>query len=218
MQTGFIFDLDGTLLDSLGDIADAVNHTLRQFGFPEQPESLIRAVTGNGAEMLIRGALPEDTEETTVYAVLAAYKAYYDVHCRIKTKPYEGILEELDKLKEKYPLAVVSNKPDSAVKPLCADFFPGVYALGESAAIPRKPAPDMIFHAMKEIGADRCVYVGDSQQDVIAAENAGMPCLSVLWGFRTREQIKEAGGRYFCEKTQDMARMLEKIAGEVYGK
>jgi phosphoglycolate phosphatase len=218
MTTGFIFDLDGTLLDSLGDITDAMNHTLRQFGFPEQQESLIRAVTGNGAEMQIRGALPEGTEEATVYAMLADYKAYYNAHCCIRTVPYPGILEAMETLHRRFPLAVVSNKPDLIVKQLCARFFPGVYALGESAAIPRKPAPDMIFEAMKQIGADRCVYVGDSQQDVIAAKNAGMPCLSVLWGFRTREQIEEAGGRYFCEKTQDMARMLEKIAGEVYGK
>lgn len=218
MKIGIIFDLDGTLLDSLGDIADAVNHTLRQFGLPEQTGDRIRQVTGNGAEMLIRGAMPENAAEDLVMEVLAAYKVYYDAHCQIKTKPYPGILETLEALAETYPLAVVSNKPDAAVKQLCAKFFPNVYALGESEAIPRKPAPDMIWKAMEKIGTPNCIYVGDSQQDVIAAKNADAPCLSVLWGFRSRAEIEAAGGRYFCEKAEEMPAMLKKIAGEVYGK
>ena len=115
-------------------------------------------------------------------------------------------------------MAVVSNKPDDAVKILCQQYFPNLYAIGESAGCPRKPAPDMVHKAMKALNVDACVYVGDSEVDVLTAGNAGVPCLSVLWGFRDRETLKGAGGKYFCEKTEDLPEMLERIIGEVYGK
>lgn len=208
MKTGILFDLDGTLLDTLGDLHSAVNYALRQFGYPARSVEEVRQFVGNGAAELIRLAVPhgEDPE-----SVLRVFKPYYDAHCRIRTRPYEGIPEALAALREKYPIAIVSNKPDPAVKRLCADFFPGVFALGESPGCPRKPAPDMVLRAMEAIGAERCVYVGDSEVDVLTAANAGVPCLSVLWGFRDRGRIEEAGGRHFCGSPGELAEILDQM-------
>ena len=108
-------------------------------------------------------------------------------------------------------IAIVSNKPDSAVKALCADYFPGIYALGEAAGCPRKPAADMVFKAMKEIGVDACVYVGDSEVDVLTAKNAGMPCVGVLWGFRDREDMEAVGAVHFCDDTAVFAEKIEEL-------
>ena len=108
--------------------------------------------------------------------------------------------ETLAALREQYPVAIVSNKPDGATKALCADFFPGICAMGQSDGFPRKPAPDMVFRAMQEIGADTCIYVGDSEVDILTAKNADVPCISVLWGFRDRKELAAAGGLHFCEE------------------
>ena len=169
----------------------------------------------NGAEHQLRTSLPEGTPREEILRVLGVYKPYYTAHCQIKTRPYEGILEALAQLREHYPIAIVSNKPDAAVKALCADLFPGLYALGETADCPRKPAPDMIFKACREIGVDTCVYVGDSEVDVRTAQNAGVPCLSVLWGFRDRTEIAREGGCHFCENPWDLPEKIEEI---VHGK
>lgn len=208
MKTGILWDLDGTLLNTLEDLADAVNFSLRQFGYPVRSMEEVRCFVGNGARRLIERAVPENGD---VSAVLDTFRTYYNAHCQIKTKPYDGIMEALRKLGEKYPMAVVSNKPDSAVKPLCAEYFPGLYARGESADCPRKPAPDMVFKAMEAIGVETCVYVGDSEVDVLTARNAGVPCLSVLWGFRDRAEIIDAGGKYFCEDTAQLVEKLEEL-------
>lgn len=208
MKTGILFDLDGTLLDTLDDLMDGVNHALEGFGYRRRKREEIRQFVGNGAGQLIARAVPEgeDSED-----VLAAFRAYYAGHCQIKTKPYDGILEALAALQGKYPVAIVSNKPDAAVKVLCADYFPGLYALGETEDCPRKPAPDMLWKAMAAIGADRCIYVGDSEVDVRTAQNAGVPCLSVLWGFRDKEEIAAAGGIHFCEETTQLTEKIEEL-------
>ena len=208
MKTGILWDLDGTLLDTLEDLADAVNFALGEFGYPTRSVEEVRCFVGNGARRLIERAVPENGD---VSAVLDTFRTYYNANCQIKTKPYDGIMEALRKLGEKYPMAVVSNKPDSAVKPLCAAYFPGLYARGESTDCPRKPAPDMVFKAMEAIGVERCVYVGDSEVDVLTARNAGVPCLSVLWGFRDRTEIEEAGGSHFCEHTEELVEKLEEL-------
>jgi phosphoglycolate phosphatase len=195
MRTGILFDLDGTLLDTLEDLTDAVNYVLRQFGYPERTIEEVRRFVGNGARVLIQRAVPEGVDPETVFA---AFRSYYDAHCQEKTRPYAGVMAALTRLGGMYPIAVVSNKPDSAVKALCAYYFPGVYALGESADCPRKPAPDMIKKAMDAIGVDQCVYVGDSEVDVATARNAGVPCLTVLWGFRDKEELEHAGATNFC--------------------
>lgn len=214
-MTGILFDLDGTLLNTLEDLTGATNYALRQFGYPEKTLEQVRRVIGNGAANQIRKSLPEGTPEETVQQVLAVYKTYYTDHCQIKTGPYAGIPAALEELKTKYPVAIVSNKPDAAVKALCADYFPGLYALGEKTDCPRKPAADMVFKGMKAIGADRCVYVGDSEVDVQTAKNAAVPCLCVLWGFRDRQDLVEAGGEYFCETT---GTLVEKIEELIHGK
>lgn len=208
MKTGILWDLDGTLLDTLEDLADAVNHAMDQFGYPRRTLEEVRCFVGNGARRLIALAVPEGAD---VDAALETFRAYYGAHCQIKTKPYDGIMDALNTLGKTYPMAVVSNKPDFAVKSLCADYFPGLYARGESADCPRKPAPDMVFKAMEAIGVERCIYVGDSEVDVLTAQNAGVPCLSVLWGFRDREEIGAAGGTHFCENTAQLIEKLEEL-------
>ena len=206
-MTGILFDLDGTLLNTLEDLTDATNYALAQFGYPVRTPEQVRRAIGNGAANQIRKSLPEGTPEETVQQVLSVYKDYYTSHCQIKTRPYEGIPEALAELKQ-YPVAIVSNKPDAAVKALCADYFPGIYALGETPDCPRKPAADMVFQGMKAIGVDRCIYVGDSEVDVLTAKNTGMPCLCVLWGFRDKEDMIAAGGKHFCENPSSLQRKL----------
>lgn len=215
MKTGLLFDLDGTLLNTLEDLLDATNYALTKCGYPPRTLTELRRFVGNGAENQIRMSLPEGASPEEVQRVLKIYKPYYTEHCQVKTRPYDGILEALAVLKEKYPIAVVSNKPDAAVKALCAELFPCIFALGEAPDCPRKPAPDMVFKACRAIGADTCVYVGDSEVDVRTAKNAGVPCLSVLWGFRDREEIEAAGGEHFCEKPIDL---IEKIEEIIHGK
>ena len=215
MKTGILFDLDGTLLNTLEDLLDATNYALEISGYPRRTLQELRRFVGNGAENQIRLSLPEGASPDEVQKVLKIYKPYYTEHCQIKTRPYDGILEALEVLKARYPIAVVSNKPDAAVKALCAETFPGIFALGEAPDCPRKPAPDMVFKACRAIGADTCVYVGDSEVDVLTAKNAGVPCLSVLWGFRDRPEIEAAGGRFFCDAPTEMAQKIEEI---IYGK
>lgn len=213
-MTGILFDLDGTLLDTLDDLLDATNYALAHHGYPPRTKPELRRFVGNGAMNQIRLSLPEGADAEQIQAVLNTYKPYYTAHCQNKTAPYPGIPEALAELKAKYPIAIVSNKPDAAVKALCADFFPGIYSLGETPDCPRKPAPDMVYKAMAAIGADRCIYVGDSEVDVITASNAGVPCLSVLWGFRDKEDMEAVGSEHFCDDTSVLAEKIEEL---IYG-
>ena len=215
---GLLFDLDGTLLNTLEDLKDATNYALRLYGFPEKTLEEIRKVVGNGALNQIRKSLPEETGEETVQTVLKTYKAYYDTHCQIKTAPYTGVLSALEALRKDYPLAIVSNKPDTAVKTLCAQYFGDTYALGESPDCPRKPAADMVNKGMHAIGADQCIYIGDSEVDILTAQNAGVPCLSVLWGFRDRKMLEENGGTCFCERPEQLPQVIREMIGELYEK
>ena len=210
-MTAILFDLDGTLLNTLDDLADAVNATLTHCGCPERTTDEVRQFVGNGAERLIRLALPGKSDDPDVLTVLSYFKDYYASHSQCKTCPYEGILEALAEVKGEFPVAIVSNKPDNAVKLLCSQYFGDVYALGESSICPRKPAPDMVHKAMEAIGADHCIYVGDSEVDVLTAKNAGVPCLSVLWGFRDQETLAEAGATYFCEKPKALLKTLKEM-------
>jgi len=212
MKTGILFDLDGTLLDTLQDLTDSVNHTLEQFGCPTRTKQEIRSYLGTGARNLIRQALPGKERDPDLDAVLAAYQDWYDTHNRIKTRPYEGILEALAELKKDYPVAIVSNKPDRAVKPMCKEYFgEEIYALGESADCPRKPAPDMVYKGMAAIGVEKCVYVGDSEVDVFTAKNAGMPCLTVLWGFRDADFLIANGAEHLCRDPKNLAKTLKEL-------
>lgn len=211
-MTGILFDLDGTLLDTLEDLTDAVNHTMERFGYPRRTREEVRRFVGNGAARLLQLSVPqgEDWE-----APLAEFQRFYRDHCQEKTAPYPGIPEALALLSTRHPVAIVSNKPDAAVKALCARAFPGIPAQGEQPGCPRKPAPDMVYAAMERIGADRCIYVGDSEVDVLTAQNTGVPCLSVLWGFRDEEELSGAGSRRFCKSPGEMPALLEKMIKEL---
>ena len=211
MRIGILFDLDGTLLDTLDDLTDSVNYALAQFNCPPQTPAQVRSYLGNGAKQLIALSLPEEMQPQ-VDAVLDVYRTYYSAHCQIKTAPYAGIPEALATLGKKYPIAVVSNKPDAATKPLCAQYFPGIYALGEKADCPRKPAPDMLQKAMADIGVDTCVYVGDSEVDALVARNTGVPCVAVSWGFRDRDVLEESKPAFICDDTADLVEMIENAA------
>ena len=210
-MTAILFDLDGTLLNTLEDLADAVNTALSHFGCSERTREEVRRFVGNGAERLIRLALPRKADDPDVFAVLAYFKDYYAAHAQVKTRPYDGVLEALTEVQREFPVGIVSNKPDGAVKLLCKQYFGEVYALGESSACPRKPAPDMVHKAMEAIGADHCIYVGDSEVDVLTAKHAGVPCLSVLWGFRDKEILLEAGADHFCQDPADLLKTLREM-------
>ena len=207
MKVGILFDLDGTLLDTLGDLTDATNYALRVHGYPERSISEIRRFVGNGAANQIRLSVPEGVDHEPV---LATYKPYYDAHCQIKTAPYPGILQALEELKD-YPMAVVSNKPHSAVTVLAKQYFGDIYARGEQADCPRKPAPDMVRRTMEELGIEKCVYVGDSEVDVRTARNAGVPCLAVLWGFRDKQVLEAEGAEFFCDDPKNLVNHIKKI-------
>lgn len=211
MKKGILFDLDGTLLDTLEDLTDSVNYALAQFGCPPRTVPEIRDFIGNGAKKLIERSLPGKENDPPVEEVLACYQQYYKAHSCIKTRPYPGVVEALQTLASRYPVAIVSNKPDGATKILCRAFFGEVYARGESTDCPRKPAPDMLHKAMDIIGVDSCIYVGDSEVDVITARNAGARCLSVTWGFRDEDVLHQAGGTDFCHSPENLVQMLDEM-------
>lgn len=208
MKTGIIFDMDGTLLDTLEDLCDATNYALAQYGYPPRTLDEVRRFVGNGALRLIQLAVPEGADPEPV---LKVFQVYYKENCQVKTRLYDGIPEAVAALKEKYPLAVVTNKPDFAAKAMSEVLFPGVFALGEVTGVPRKPAPDMVYQAMKAISVDHCVYVGDSEVDLATARNAGVPCISVLWGFRDKAELEAQGADCFCEHPAKLPELIEKV-------
>lgn len=205
---GVLFDLDGTLLDTLEDLADSVNFALMQHGHPQRTLEEIRSFVGNGAAVLAKLSTPEGADYEQV---LRTFQSHYKTHCQVKTGPYAGVMEALAEIRAEYPVAVVSNKPDPAVKALCDDYFDGVFALGERADCPRKPAPDMLYKAMEQIGVEKAIYIGDSEVDVVTAKNAGMPCISVLWGFRNEEEIRQAGGSIFCSDPRKLPEIIRSL-------
>ena len=207
-----LFDMDGTLLDTLEDLCDSTNHALAQMGYPLRGIEEIRRFIGNGAEKQIRRAVPEGTSEGKIMETLAAFRAYYQDHCQIKTKVYDGLLDVLSELKEKgVKRAVVSNKPDAAVKKLSREYFGDRldYAIGPSDGVRCKPYPDMAEEALKALGVEKkdAVFVGDSEVDVQTGLNAGLDVIAVSWGFRSREVVIEAGAQMIA----DDAHQLEKF-------
>ncbi len=193
---GVIFDLDGTLLDTLCDLCDSTNFALSSFGFPMRSLEEIRSFVGNGIGNLILRALPENTDRETGEKVLSVFKEHYRENSRNKTAPYPGIVELLESLKvEGVKVAVVSNKADFAVQTLMADFFPGLVtvAIGELLGVPRKPDPATTLLAMEKMGICNAVYVGDSEVDVETAKNANISGIFVDWGFRSEKQLRDSG-------------------------
>ena len=189
-----LFDLDGTLLDTLADLSDAVNHVLISRGCPVRREEEIRSFIGNGIGKLMERALPEALATPDFEEALAAFKTYYMAHCTAKTRPYDGIPDLLGELKAVgFRLAVVSNKNDAAVKILTEHFFPGLIdaSIGQREEVPAKPAPDMVEIALSQLGVNReqTVYVGDSEVDSATAANAGLPLILVTWGFGDQPEL-----------------------------
>ncbi len=209
MKKLLIFDLDGTLLDTLEDLRSSVNFALKKFGFSPRTLEEIRKSVGNGFKILVNTSLPRDCTEEVAEAVLAEARAHYQEHYHDRTKPYDGILELLRKLKsEGYPLALVSNKPDPMVKCLHELFFADLisYAAGEIPGVPRKPAPNGVWKAIEAFGYDRSqgIYIGDSEVDVLTAKNSALPCLAVTWGFRTEAELQAAGAEVLCANTEEL--------------
>lgn len=210
MYKTYIFDLDGTLLDTLQDLADSVNYALRQYSMPEHSLDDIRRFVGNGVRLLMERAVPDGAQNPQFEEVFATFRQYYMQHSLDTTRPYDGIVETIHELKQRgCRLAVVSNKMMAATQELVAHFFPDIeVAIGEheAAGIRKKPAPDTVFEALRQLGTSPAdtVYVGDSDVDIATARNSGLPCISVLWGFRDRPFLEAHGAMTFIEHPRDL--------------
>lgn len=209
MKTAVIFDLDGTLLNTLEDLKDSTNYALQKFGFPQRTLDEVRSFVGNGLRMLIVRAVPADTEDAVINAVLKTMKLHYAENYHNKTRPYDGIEALLVRLKaEGYPMAIVSNKADLVVALLRKLYFDTLIpvAVGETEGVLRKPAPDMVVEGLRRLGLPgaNAVYVGDSEVDLQTARNAGLPCLSVTWGFRSIQQLEEAGAQHLVHTPEEL--------------
>ena len=210
--TTILFDLDGTLLDTLDDLTDAVNRTMRRFSLPERSRAEVRRFVGNGSRRLIELAAGADHPQRE--EILAVYAADYDQNCLVKTAPYPGIMDAMRTLKAQgRRLGIISNKPDSAVNALADALFPGLtdIAVGDRPGARRKPAPDAVLAAMEALGAkpEETVYIGDSDVDVRTAHAAGVRCVSVTWGFRDRDELVAAGAETFADDCTALLRVLE---------
>lgn len=207
--TTYIFDLDGTLLDTLDDLAASTNYALHQHGMPQHSRDEIRMFVGNGVGRLIARAVPENTPVETYEQVLQTFREHYLVHGLDRTKPYPGIMPLLRDLKLRgKQTAVVSNKFYAATQELCTHFFGPLVdvAIGEREDIRRKPAPDTVNEALRQLHADRAsaVYIGDSDVDIATARNSAMPCISVLWGFRDRQFLMDNGATCLVSSPQEI--------------
>lgn len=208
-----IFDLDGTLLNTLTDLTNSLNYALEQYQLPTYSEDQVRQMVGNGVTVLMERAIPGGHSFKHFEDCLNTFKEHYEIHKKDATQPFPGILEFLKTANASgYQLAVVSNKFDLAVKELCQDYFsPYIQvAIGESALAAPKPAPDTVFRAMEEFHAvpNQCIYVGDSDVDIATAQNAGIPCLSVSWGFRSKEFLTLHGASMIVDSVEDMRRLF----------
>ena len=208
-----IFDLDGTLLDTLVDLKNAVNYALRTMGMPERTLDEVRRFVGNGVRLLMIRAVPDGEDNPEFEETFDVFKEYYGEHCTENTGAYQGIIPLLDELKTRgIKMAIVSNKIDFAVKELNDQYFSGYTsaAIGEMENVARKPAPDTALKAMRELGvtADECVYVGDSDVDIQTAKNAGIPCISVTWGFRDRDFLIKNGASCLIDKPEELLKYV----------
>ena len=213
MKKLLIFDLDGTLLDSLEDLKESTNYALKKLGFPQRTLEEVRNFVGNGLGLLMSRAVPQNTDAETVALSLKEMKAHYKVHCHDKTVPYSGIPEMLKTLKTRgYHSAIVSNKAQPMVDILKELYFKDLVdlAVGESDKCRRKPAPDMVYAVEKRF-PEEAVFIGDSDVDIETAKNAGIPCLSVGWGFRTEQQLMDAGAEKICFTPEELLNAILKL-------
>ena len=210
-----IFDLDGTLLDTLDDLTDSMNYMLGKHNFSLRTRDEVRNFVGNGVRKLVERAIPTEykADDEFIDKFYNDFSLYYNSHSDVKTSPYPGTLDMLDKLlKNGFDIAIVSNKIDSAVKSLSAKFFGERIksAIGEKPSIRHKPEPDMVFMAMEEMGANKMdsIYIGDSEVDIETARNAGIPCVSVLWGFKDRKFLEESGATMLVHSMEELTKNL----------
>lgn len=214
--TTAIFDLDGTILDTLEDLKNSVNFALTESHCPERTLDEVRRFVGNGIFLLIKRAVPEGSDEALVNTVFSRFKAHYAEHCADNTREYDGISSMFRALREKgIKIAVVSNKADFAVQELCKQYFPGLIdiALGEREGVKKKPAPDSVNEVLCKLHADRdmSVYIGDSDVDIMTAKNAAVDCISVTWGFRSREFLISSGADVLAD---NVSSLYETVVGE----
>lgn len=205
----YIFDLDGTLLSTLADLAASTNYALRTHHMPERSLDEVRRFVGNGVKKLMERAIPDGLNNPLFEETFATFRQHYMQHNLDTTQPYPGIMQLLEQLKaEGKNIAVVSNKFYAATRELCRHFFGDLVpvAIGEREDIRKKPAPDTVIEALRELGVDKegAVYIGDSDVDIMTAKNSGMPCVSVLWGFRDKEFLLEHGATTLISKPEDM--------------
>lgn len=207
-----IWDLDGTLLNTIEDLHASVNYALEKYGQPIKTLKETTRNVGNGIRLLISRSLEGGEENPLIEEVFSAFKAHYAENCLNLTRPYDKIPQLLQTLKASgVKMAVVSNKIDFAVKDLRDRFFPWLdVAMGEQSGIARKPDPAMVYLAMEELGATAAetVFIGDSEVDVVTAQNAGLDCIAVLWGFREKEELEAVGGKTFAENADELAALL----------
>lgn len=211
-----VFDMDGTILNTLADLSAAVNYALSLCGYPPKSKEEIKKALGNGAQALIRETAPKNITDRERERCLAMFKDYYSKNMYAETAPYPGIIELCSALKaEGRKLAVVSNKFDSAVKKLCGIYFKNIFdaAVGESPSIRKKPAPDSVFKALAELDSStrEAVYIGDSEVDYNTAVNSGLPCICVTWGFRDRGELERLGARLFADKPAEILDLIKNI-------
>lgn len=209
MKKAVIFDLDGTLLDTLDDLTDGVNHALKMFGYPPRRREEVKKFVGNGIGKLIARSLPPDTKKSEFDKVLKEFRDYYTENCTAKTKAYSGIPELLSALGERgIKRAVVSNKNNRAVERLADKFLKGLVdeAFGEREGIERKPAPDSVLEVLRLFGCEKkdALYVGDSEVDILTSENAGVDLAAVDWGFRSRDLLAEKGAEIIISRPGDL--------------
>lgn len=205
----YIFDLDGTLLSTLDDLAASTNYALRWAGMPERTVEEVRMFVGNGVKLLMERAIPNGINNPKFEETYAKFREHYMEHNLDTTCPYEGIPELLRELKRRgKKLAIVSNKFYAATQELAKHFFPDTIevAIGERDSIRKKPAPDTVLEALKQLGAskDNAVYIGDSDVDIMTAKNCDLPCISVLWGFRDKDYLIKHGGTIFVDKSSEI--------------
>ncbi len=213
-----IFDMDGTILDTLEDLKDSVNYALCECGYTERSYDEVRSFVGNGIRKLIERAVPSGTALENIDKVHNIFTEHYKVHCADKTKAYDGIKPLISELRRNgIKTAVVSNKADYGVQELCKEYFDGLfdYAIGEREGIRRKPAPDSVNEALRVLGFDKseAVYIGDSDVDFETAKNAELPCISVLWGFRDEDFLRSIGAETFVSKPSEILDII--LKGEI---
>lgn len=209
MIKALVWDLDGTLLNTIDDLADSVNFALSKYNLPNKTVAEVKNAVGNGVALLIERCINKGSENPKFTEILQAFKEHYSKNSAVKTAPYPEISETLKTLKTRcYKLAVVSNKFENAVAELCRKYFPNTFdvVIGESTQIKRKPAPDMLYKALEllKVGKNEIYFIGDSEVDIQTAANAEIKCLSALWGFRSKEVLLASGAKNFLNTPQDI--------------